>query len=189
MKRTAWLLIALFASCSHSQREQEVIDALDATPMLYTLETTAEVCVESRDAKGSLRSLFGNRNILVPVEAYIKVGYDLSKVENLRVADGKAYITLPDPQIEIEGTRILSDEIVSDVSGLRDPFKASEETELAARGLTKIQNSLSRFDLIAPAEEEVRRTIRDLLRPMGLTPVFENSKVYTEEDLRRLVID
>lgn len=189
MKHTAWLLLALLAACSPSRSEQEAIDALNATPVLYTLETTAEVCVEAGDAPGSLRSLFGKRNIIVPVEAHIKVGYDLSRIENLRVADGKAYITLPDPQIEIEGTRILSDEIVSDVSGMRDPFRAEEESALAARGLARIQASLDKFNLIAPAEAEAQRAVRDLLRPMGLTPVFGQSKAYTEDDLRRLVID
>ena len=189
MKHPAWLILLLLTACSPSRSEQEVIDALDATPVLYTLETTAEVCVESRDTQGSLRSLFGNRNIIVPVEAHIKVGYDLSGIRDIRVAGGRAYITLPDPFIEIEGTRILSDEIVSDVTGLREPFKAGEETELAARGLEKIRASLSRFNLIEPAETEARQTIRDMLRPMGLIPVFGSARTYSEDDLRRLVID
>ena len=129
LKLTPILLLAalLVASCGKSRvSESELKSEISRIPMIYTVEAVAQVNIEETDAETSLLSFFGNRNIIVPIKANLKAGIDLSKLDDISIEGDKVYITLPDPVIEIESTKILHDQMITDVTGFRDDFKSSD---------------------------------------------------------------
>ena len=96
----------LMASCSGRQvSEEELLRSINTTPMLYTVQCVAQTAVIERSSPAM--SLLGQRTAIIPVEANIKAGIDLSQLKNIRISGKTVYITLPDPVIEIESTRIL----------------------------------------------------------------------------------
>ena len=122
LKLTPILLLAalLVASCGKSRvSESELKSEISRIPMIYTVEAVAQVNIEETDAETSLLSFFGNRNIIVPIKANLKAGIDLSKLDDISIEGDKVYITLPDPVIEIESTKILHDQMITDVTGFR----------------------------------------------------------------------
>ena len=94
MKRVVYIFICLvLTACMGSGiSEEDLLRNINSTPMVYTVECMAQTCVVERSDLFS--SLLGQRTAIIPVEANIKAGIDLSKVNNVRIAEGKAYITL-----------------------------------------------------------------------------------------------
>jgi len=147
-------------------------EAFNTTPMLYTVEAVAQVYVESEDSPQSFMKALGDRKIVVPVKANVKAGIDMSQVE-VSYQDGKYYITLPDPIIELESTEIQYDEMTSYVSGFRDEFSDAEITALASTGREKIIKKLPQMDLVEPAQLNAEQFIRGLATKLGIEVIFD----------------
>lgn len=163
--------------------ENELRSEISRIPMIYTVEAVAQVNIEETDAETSLLSFFGNRNIIVPVKANLKAGIDLSKLDDISIEGDKVYITLPDPVIEIESTKILHDQIIADVTGFRDEFKSGEEAKLAKIGREKIEANLSKYGLIEPAQEQAEQILTGIVGKLGYTACFKARPTYSEKDL------
>ena len=187
MKRIVYIFIclALTACIGSGISEEDLLRNINSTPMVYTVECMAQTCVVERSDLFS--SLLGQRTAIIPVEANIKAGIDLSKVNNVRIAEGKAYITLPSPTIEIESTKVLNDQIVTSVGPFRANFSADELTEIASKGRNAIEEKLNEYDLIGPAQDQAEAIITNIVRKMGLEPVFERRSVYENQELIRFV--
>ncbi|MCR4602238.1 MAG: DUF4230 domain-containing protein [Prevotella sp.] len=189
IKNYIWLLLLVSViSCGKKQgSESELRSKISRLPMIYTIEATAEVIVENTDDNASVLSFLGNRNIIIPVRANIKAGINLPQVDDVTIEGDKVYFTLPDPIIEIGSTKILYDQIVDDVTGLRDKFTSREEAEISRVGRNKIKATLSKFDLIAPAQERAEIFLMGVANKLGYTACFKARPSYNEKDLVKFV--
>ena len=187
MKRGAYIFVCfvLTACMGSGVSEEDLLQSINSTPMVYTVECMAQTCVVERS--DLLSSLLGQRTAIIPVQANIKAGVNLSKINNVRIAEGKAYITLPPPTIEIESTKVLNDQIVTSVGPLRADFSADELTEIANKGRNAIEEKLNDYGLIDPAQDQAEVIIANIVRKMGLEPVFERRSVYENQELIRFV--
>lgn len=178
--------LMLLISCQSSQvSEEELLQSINSTPMIYTVECVAQTSVVERSSR--FNGLLGQRTAIIPVEANIKAGIDLSKLDKIRIEDGKAYITLPQPIIEIESTKVLNDQVVTSVALLRSNFNADELAELAAKGRQAIESKLYEYDLINPAQEQAEAIVAGIVRQLGLEPVFERRRIYENQELIRFI--
>ena len=178
--------LALLISCQSSHvSEEELLQSINSTPMIYTVECVAQTSVVERSSR--FNGLLGQRTAIIPVEANIKAGIDLSKLDHIRIEDGKAYITLPQPTIEIESTKVLNDQVVTSVSPLRSNFTADELAELASKGRQAIESKLYEYDLINPAQEQAEAIVAGIVRKLGLEPVFERRRIYENPELLRFI--
>lgn len=185
------LLTTVILACGSRVNEDQLRSEVTAIPMLYTVEAEVQVMVEGHGLNGAneWKALFGKRDIIIPVKANIKVGIDLSKIQDIDIQGDKVYITLPDPVIQLESTQVLWDEVVSDVSGMRDHFSAKEKEFLTKQGKQKIMAQLPDMDLVLPAQEHAEQVLGNLVAALGYKPVFRARPVYEEFDFVRLVND
>lgn len=182
---TYLLVCLLMASCVGSQvSEEELLRSINNTPMLYTVQCVAQTTVIERSSPAM--SLLGQRTAIIPVEANIKAGIDLSQLKNIRISGKTVYITLPDPVIEIESTRILNNEIVTSVAPLRFDFSNEELTQIARKGTDAIRNDLGKYNLVVPAQEQAEVIISTIVSRMGLEAVFEKRQQYENRELFNL---
>ena len=188
-----WVAL-LLAGCSDApQRKRaskdELLAQFSRIPMLYTVEAEVEVLVEGHGSNGTAewKSLFGKRDIIVPVRANLKAGIRLADIKQVDIEGDRVYITLPDPVIEIESTEIPWDEVVSSVSGLRSEFTGQEKEFLTRKGRMRILEDLGQLDLIVPAQEHAEQVLGNIVASMGLQPVFRTRAVYTDGEIIRFV--
>lgn len=180
------LFLPMLLSCGRKQvSEEELLHSINTAPMLYTVQCVAQTTVIERSSP--LMDLFGQRTAIIPVEAYLKAGIDLSQLKNIRISGNKVYITLPDPVIEIESTRILNDQIVTSVAPLRFDFTNEELAQIASKGTDAIRNDLGKYDLVVPAQEQAEVVIASIVSRLGMEAVFENRPKYENQDLFKLV--
>ena len=192
------LLIMLLSGCGGAGQEkdglpneEELLSEISRLPMLYTVEAEVEVLVEGHGKNGTAewKSVFGSRDIIVPVRAYLKAGIDLSKMTDVEVKGDKVYVSLPDPVIEIESTEIPWEKVVTSVSGLRDKFSNREKEFLTRKGRVKILEDMGNLDLIQPAQEHAEQIVSNLIRGMGYKPVLRARPIYDEREIIRFVKD
>ncbi len=192
------LLIMLLSGCGSSGQEkaglpneEELLSEISRLPMLYTVEAEVEVLVEGHGKNGTAewKTMFGSRDIIVPVRAYLKAGIDLSKMTDVEVKGDKVYVSLPDPVIEIESTEIPWEKVVTSVSGLRDKFSNREKEFLTRKGRIKILEDMGNLDLIQPAQEHAEQIVSNLIRGMGYKPVLRARPIYDEREIIRFVKD
>lgn len=184
-------LTSAILSCGKRFNEDQLRSEVTAIPMLYTVEAEVQVMVEGHGSNGASewKALFGKRDIIIPVKANVKVGIDLSKLTDIDIQGDKVYITLPDPVIQLESTQVLWDEVVSDVSGMRDRFSGNEKEFLTKKGKEKIMAQLPDMDLVQPAQEHAEQVIGNLVAALGYKAVFRARPVYEEFDFVRLIND
>ncbi len=192
------LMIMLLSGCGGAGHggavlpdEEKLLSEINRLPMLYTVEADVEVLVEGHGQNGTAewKSVFGSRDIIVPVKAHLKAGIDLSKMVDVEVEGDKVYVSLPDPVIEIESTEIPWERVVTSVSGLRDKFSNREKEFLTRKGRVRILEDMGSLDLIQPAQEHAEQIVSNLIRGMGFTPVFKARPIYDEREIIRFVKD
>ncbi len=192
------LLTMLLSGCGGAGQEkdglpneEELLSEISRLPMLYTVEAEVVVLVEGHGKNGTAewKTMFGSRDIIVPVRAYLKAGIDLSKMTDVEVKGDKVYVSLPDPVIEIESTEIPWEKVVTSVSGLRDKFSNREKEFLTRKGRVKILEDMGNLDLIQPAQEHAEQIVSNLIRGMGYKPVLRARPIYDEREIIRFVKD
>ena len=178
------LSLLLFSCKGRMVSEEELLHSINTTPMLYTVQCVAQTTVIERSSVAM--NLLGQRTAIIPVEANIKAGIDLSQLKSIRISGKTVYITLPDPVIEIESTRILNEDIVTSVARLRSDFTNDELAQIARKGTDAIRNDLSKYNLVVPAQEQAELVIAAIVNRMGYEAVFENRPKYENQDLFNL---
>ena len=189
LKFMLWLMLPIMAaSCGKEQvSESELRSTICRLPMIYTVEAIAEVTVENSDDESSMLTFFGNRNIVIPVKANVKAGINLPQLSDIRIEGDQVYITLPEPVIEIESSKIQHDQIISDVSGFRNTFKKGEEAKITKIGTDKIKANLNKLGLIEPAQEQAELILAEIVNKLGYTVSFNPRPYYNENELIKFI--
>ena len=143
---------------------------------LYTTEFQVHkiVACESDRAVGALglqleASAFGERKVLIPMEATLKGYIDLSgfSERNVERQGRRITITLPDPQVMMTATRIDHAGIRHFVTGLRDPFMDKDLTALEAKGRQAIINESPSLGIERAARVSAARMLIPLIATLG----------------------
>mgnify|MGYP002854943615 CR=1 FL=1 len=142
----------------------------DQTPMLYTVECSAQTIVTHKGAEAM--KWVGDRDLIVPVKATVKVGFRLSDINDVRVEGRTVSLTLPDPVVEIQNPEVVYDEAITKVGFFRRNFSQEELSDITAEGLRQMEERMDSYQLIEPAQQQAQRIIAAMLRQKGYDVLF-----------------
>ena len=189
MRTPIIIMIATFSfitsGCGLS--EDDIKAAISTTPVLYTVECDAQIAVTSTDEDYSVFKIFGNRSAILPITAHIKAGIDFSKISKISINGNVVTITLPPPVIEIESTKILYEDIETDVTGFRDNYSDNDFAAYARVGRGEIEKNLYNLDIVKPAQENAKLVIAGIVSRLGYTVIFSREPEYTPEQLVNMI--
>ena len=143
---------------------------------LYTTEFRVHkiVACESDRTVGALglhvgASTFGERKVLIPMEATLKGYIDLStfSVANVERQGRRVVITLPDPQVMMTATRIDHEGVRHYVTGLRESFVDKELTALEAQGRKSIIDEIPALGIERAARASAARMLIPIIATLG----------------------
>lgn len=188
---TAFLLLSICAGCSgneqpesdHAPDSLKVLSAhIQQCSRLYTTEYRLHKIVASesnRQIEGAGLalglSIFGDRKIIIPVNATVKGYIDFSNFSERDVErrDGKVIVTLPDPQVMLTSTKVDQEGIRSYVTGFRDRFSDREMALLEKEGREAVIRDIPNLHIEQAARLSAVRLLVPLMVQMG----------YREEDI------
>mgnify|MGYP002624296729 CR=1 FL=1 len=188
---TALLLILSFAGCSRNEQPPADTPAdtlglltaqIQQCSRLYTTEYRLHKIVASesnRQIEGAGIALglgiFGDRKIIIPVNATVKGYIDFSNFSERDVErrDGKLVVTLPDPQVMLTSTKVEQEQIRSYVTGLRNRFSDREMARLEEEGRRAVIRDIPTLHIEQAARLSAVRLLVPLIVQMG----------YREEDI------
>ena len=165
----AVLTITVFAVKAGKARA-DIRETFDQTPMLYTMECMAQTIVVHKGAEAM--KWIGDRDLIVPVRAYIKVGYRLSDISDVRVEGQRVTLTLPEPVVDIQNPEVVYDEAITKVGFFRRNFTQEELSAITAEGLQQLTERLDSYELKEPAQQQAQNIIAGMLRAKGYEVVF-----------------
>lgn len=198
----------IFAACTGKRPKEERTPKTDTIPVLvtqikkcarlYTAEYRIHKIVTHDDQvklKGSfLQQKFNitvpmtSRKIAIPIDATLKAYIDFNDFSDKNVlrSGDRIEILLPDPKVEMTGSRINHDEIKRHVSFMRSNFSDAELTNYERQGRASIINSIPSMGIIDMAREGAAHALIPMIRQMGFKE--ENIKVtfrkeFTTDDL------
>lgn len=174
------LSFVLFMGCSDDKLSDEVADAIveqvQECSRIYTTEYNIhKVLTAESDRKVSAAGftlslgIFGERKVVIPIDATLKGYVDMSKFSknNVEKVDGKIVITLPDPEVMLTSTKIDQEGIRQYVTGFRDPFTDSEMANFEAEGREAVINDIPSLHIEQTARESAVRLLTPILQQMG----------------------
>lgn len=191
MKRLFYTFLFIFTiiltSCSSGGSENTpaietadtlalLVNRMQQCSRLYTTEYRIHkiiACETDREVHGmglSIRlGIFGNRKVIIPLDATVKGYIDMSQVtEKHVVRQGKSiHITLPDPQVMMTGTRINHNEVKQYVTGFRDTFSDQELAAFETQGRQAIIDEIPSMGIEKAAQRDAARLLIPLLVQMG----------------------
>ncbi|MBQ3631366.1 MAG: DUF4230 domain-containing protein [Prevotella sp.] len=165
----AILTITAFAVKAGKARA-DVHETFDQTPMLYTMECVAQTIVAHKGAEAL--KWVGDRDLIVPVKASIKVGYRLSDISDVNIEGQRVTLTLPAPVVEIQNPEVVYDEAITKVGFFRRKFSQEELSAITAEGVQQLEERLDSYQLIEPAQQQAQLIIAGMLRAKGYEVVF-----------------
>ena len=181
----AWLLAFSFIGCSGNGVPEPGNDPSELGQLsaqiqqcsrLYTTEYRIHKIVASesdRQIEGAgLRvglSIFGDRKIIIPVNATVKGYIDFSNFgeQNVERRDGKIIVTLPDPQVMLTSTKVDQEGIRSYVTGLRNRFSDREMALLEKEGRDAVIRDIPNLHIEQAARLSAVRLLVPLMVQMG----------------------
>ena len=150
------LALAFMALGCSGNKSESAQEAVDTVPMmvtqlkkgsrLYTTEIRVHKIITHNDEKTIKGSFLGNkfninlplskRQVAIPMEATLKAYVDFGKFseDNVKRHGDRIEITLPDPQVELTGTRIDNKGIKRYVDFARSNFTDAELTAYERQG-------------------------------------------------------
>lgn len=181
------LLALLFMSCGRGENTDiEEERAIDSIPLLVTqiqrcsrLYTTEYrihklvSCESNRQISGFGISfglnVFGDRKIIIPIDATLKGFVDMSQVKDHHIEreGDKITVTLPDPQVMMTSTEIDHENIKEFVTGFRDDFTDQEMATFEAQGRKAIINEIPDLGIERTAREDAVRILVPIITQMG----------------------
>ena len=201
----ALVLMVLGCSGNKSEPGQEVVDTvpmmvtqLKKCSRLYTTEIRVHKFITNNDEKTIMGSFLGNkfninlplskRQVAIPMEATLKAYVDFGKFseDNVRRRGDRIEITLPDPQVELTGTRIDNKGIKRYVDFARSNFTDAELTAYERQGRASIVKSIPQMKIMEQARQNAANVIIPMVAQMGfkeenITVNFRNCLLYTSD--------
>ena len=182
----ALVLMVLGCSGNKSEPGQEVVDTvpmmvtqLKKCSRLYTTEIRVHKIITHNDEKTIKGSFLGNkfninlplskRQVAIPMEATLKAYVDFGKFseDNVRRHGDRIEITLPDPQVELTGTRIDNKGIKRYVDFARSNFTDAELTAYERQGRASIVKSIPQMKIMEQARQNAANVIIPMVAQMG----------------------
>lgn len=184
-------LMTFLSSCNLTKKGETKTPKIDTVLVLkgsinncskiYTTEWNIHKIVYFSDTISTFLGIkfnsFGDRKLIVPIDAKVKSYVDMSQVSENDIhidADGIITMALPKPQIEITSTQIDWDAAKTYVSFYRSSFSEREKSDLLHQGEKSIRNEVSKLDLDAMAKHTASRAITPLVKQLG----FTDSKIH-----------
>lgn len=180
------LLVGLLVACSKPKKEvppvatqADLLAQARSCSRIYASEYVVSKVVVRRDERKlhahvlgmdvNMSLMGGERVTAVPVEGVVKTYVDMSMIaaEDIRRQGDTLEVILPDPSIEVTGTRILHDEVREKVGLLQSDFTDAERMALQRQGRDSIVADLPRLGLVAAARESAARTLVPLFVGLG----------------------
>lgn len=128
------------------------------------------------------------RKIAIPIDATLKAYIDFGNFseKNVRRNGDKIEIILPDPKVELTGSRIDHNEIKKHVSLIRSNFSDAEMANYEKQGRAAIISSIPRLGILDMAKESAAHALIPMITKMGykeenITITFR--KKFTDIDL------
>ncbi len=117
---------------------------------------------------------FGDRKILIKVNATVKAGINLNKLntEDLIIEENSIQIRLPEP--ELFTFTIPSDQVqtvVNDINGLRHEFSQTDKISILQLGEKKIREEVKQTDILNDAEKNAINWFTAYYKNMGYKSV------------------
>ena len=179
-------LLMLLSACSRHGKDSLPDENQNTTPdmvtqirqcsRLYTTEYQVHkivACRSSREISGlgltfSL-DMFGDRKIIIPMDATLKGYIDFSRFTeaNVERQGQRISITLPDPEVMMTSTKVDQEGVKYFVTGFRDHFSDAEQTAFESQGRQAIINEIPRLGIEQSAREGAVRLLVPLLTQMG----------------------
>ena len=182
MYRTILMALALafiVLGCSGNKSEPAQ-EAVDTVPMMVTqlkkcsrLYTTE---IRVHKIKGSflgnkfnINLPLSKRQVAIPMEATLKAYVDFGKFseDNVKRRGDRIEITLPDPQVELTGTRIDNKGIKRYVDFARSNFTDAELTAYERQGRESIVKSIPQMKVMEQARQNAANVIIPMVAQMG----------------------
>lgn len=169
IRHSAVLACLLFAAACkrESDRVAQVLQVRDMAE-LATTEYSVTKIVKASDDKTWYK--FGDRKILMSVEADIKAGIDLSQLtkDDVRIQGKSIRVDLPAPVIislnlPPEKIKVAFQEI----GVLRDPFDNAARDALLAQAEVQIRKSIPVTGILAETEKNTRNLLTNFLQQAG----------------------
>ena len=152
---------------------EAVVLSVRSLARLETAQFTIEKVIIKEQGQGALGALFGDRVIFV-AHGDVIAGVDLGKLAASDVVvlpDGKAFVTLPAPEIFV--TNIDNDKsyVVDRDTGLLTKGNVDLETEARREAQAEIEAAAVEAGIIQQAQKNSEAYIRQLLALLGYTDV------------------
>ncbi len=152
---------------------EAVVLSVRSLARLETAQFTIEKVIIKEQGQGALGALFGDRVIFV-AHGDVIAGVDLGKLAASDVVvlpDGKAFVTLPAPEIFV--TNIDNDKsyVVDRDTGLLTKGDVNLETEARREAQAEIEAAAVEAGIIQQAQKNSEAYLRQLLALLGYTEV------------------
>ncbi len=152
---------------------EAVVLSIKALARLETAQFTIEKVIIKEQGQGALGALFGDRVIFV-AHGDVIAGVDLGKMiasDVVVLPDGKAFVTLPAPEIFV--TNIDNDKsyVVDRQTGLLTKGDVNLETDARREAQAEIEAAAREAGIIQQAQTNSEIYVRQLLAMLGYTDV------------------
>ena len=202
-----------FASCGGDGKSKDALAKEDSLPILvqqirftsrlYTTEYQVHKIIthdddirlkgKFMDKKYDVALPMTSRKIAIPVNVDLRGYIDFGQFSEKNVkADGnKIEIILPDPKVELLGSKVEYDKIRKKVSFMRSDFSSEEMFRFEEQGVETVKKSIARLGIIDDARKSAANTLIPLISRLGykkenITITFR--KDFTDEDVDSIYV-
>lgn len=195
------LLLSLFA-CSGNDKSNvdrenkkdielgELADRVHHCSRLEVAEYTMLKIVSFSDSSvikiiGHSIPLPGERKLMIPLEAKMKVFVDLNYVtkDDITVDSTTINISLPSPKLEVYSTKIDNEKERKSVSWYRSNFSEQEREKFIQQGRKEIDNSIPSIEIAEIAKRNTEKMLQPILNNLGyqqrLCITFKETEITT----------
>ncbi|MFT4024051.1 MAG: DUF4230 domain-containing protein [Flavihumibacter sp.] len=167
-----FVCLLLLSACKQEKNRMAQVLLIRDRSDLATTEYSLTKIVKASDDKTWYK--FGDRKILMSVEADIRAGIDLSQLKPEDVTSKGNSISLNLPAPKIISLNLPPEKIkveYEEIGPFRDPFNNATRDALLAQAETQIRQSLPATGILAETEKNTRNLLTNFLLQAGYEEV------------------